>query len=411
MEGEWSVSIEGEFCLRDRNGSEVSLSSRSLRTLIGLCALSDPMVQKRRDLAAWLWPGDSVESANTSLRQLLTLARKVLGSKCVAADREEVKLLGIQRFIGTGLIMPGFDQPPFCRARSLQTQEKIIPAAQAFCTAADYLAENSPQSLGEFLLASQPLLGLLPTTKSADLVTLALPQAQTNAERANLNFALGYFNCMASRLGLASQPLKSALDYAVKNGDLPLQAKVEEMQMHSAILTGAWDKAARLADRASPFARLVYFEHRGSHDFRRGLKGDFLRSGSLGPRQSAVAALFCITSYELDSWQLLTDRAHTSEPKTWDMLALLALGEGYKHLISSEFDKAITSFGKVVAEGEYGQSRDFIRYGLEGIMRVSRLTGEANNRSAESMRVAEIRQAMGLKVTAWDRARMTLCPL
>lgn len=411
MDSVWSVSIEGEFCLRARDGREVGLTSRALRAFIGLCALNNPMVQKRRDLAAWLWPHDSFESAHTSLRQLLTQARKVLGAKCVVADREEVRLLGIQRLIGRGPIMPGFDQAPFCRARSLQNEELGTPAAQAFCTAADYLAENSPESLGEFLLASQPLLGLLPTTKSADLVTLALNYAKSNAEWAHLNFFLGYYSCMASRLKSAGRPLQFALDYATGFSDMSLKAKVEEMLLHRAILTGEWDVAARLADCASPFARMVYFEHRGSRDFRQGGKGQVAGSGDLPARQAAVAALFCITDYEVDSWQSLTNRANRAGPKTWDMQALLSLGEGYKQILYSQLDEAKGSFDTVIKLGEFGRSHDFVRYGSEGLMRVAELTGEAGARQMEASRSAAIRQAVGLKPTAWDRARLTLCPL
>lgn len=410
MDSDWSVSIEGEFCLRGRDGREVRLTSRTLCALIGLCALKNPMVQKRRDLAAWLWPNDPAESASTSLRQLLTQARRVLGARCLLADREEVRLVGIQRILGRGAVMPGFNQPPFCRARSLQSEESGTPAANAFCTAADYLAENSPHSLGDFLLASQPLLGLLPTTKSADLVALALPHAQSEAQKANLHYALGYFLCMASRLHSAGDPLKIALDYASESRDLNLKAKTEEMLMHRAILTGRWDTAARLADSASPFAQLVYFEHRGNRDYRLGRKGDFLRSGELSARESAVAALFCITGNAVESWRPLADQAQMGGTNSWDMEALLALGEGFRFIVESSFEKAKESFEKVVAKGEFGQSRDFVRYGTEGLLRVAELTGEVSQKGAAGTKSAEIRQAVGLKVTAWDRARLSLTP-
>ena len=160
-----SLTLLGEFALRDGNGDALSLPTRKTRALLAFLALNAGRPQRRERLMALLWSDRSEQQARQSLNQALRAIRK-LGEKqgiaILESDSEHVTLRGdtlesdIHRFqslldeapaeaadLYTGLLLDGLSiaEPAFEDWRAATRAEMHALACNALARAADDAAE------------------------------------------------------------------------------------------------------------------------------------------------------------------------------------------------------------------------------------------------------------------------------
>ncbi|MFZ9394897.1 MAG: hypothetical protein ACO25F_02410 [Erythrobacter sp.] len=89
------LSLFGPFQIRAADDSEILISNRRGKALLGILALSDGQAVERETLSRMLWPGRFDAHAKASLRQCLLDLRKLLeplGAELVEATRSSVGL-------------------------------------------------------------------------------------------------------------------------------------------------------------------------------------------------------------------------------------------------------------------------------------------------------------------------------
>ena len=74
------LRLLGPFALRDGRGEEIAVHSRKNRALLAILALSVDRTATHDSLAGLLWGDHGEKQARASLRQLLAVLRKELGS-------------------------------------------------------------------------------------------------------------------------------------------------------------------------------------------------------------------------------------------------------------------------------------------------------------------------------------------
>lgn len=399
----WEVILEGEFQLLF-DGCRRSISNRKLKACIAIFALRDFQAISRQELSRLLWEQDSIEVATVNLRQLLTQARKLLGSDCVISDSVMVQFVSIQRIRREGEIMPGHMEAPF---RNERNQKKNAEVVQHFLATFEYVAAYCSDSLPDYTLGSYKLFEQIPATQSVDLIQRSIDSTSlASSQRAELLGLQGYFYCLTSDINSAERRLSSAYRYASLMNDAKIKRQVRPLLLHCNLLRNDIKTAESYLDQKDEFAHTVFTSHAGLiGTTRKLLKSLLMNPQSISKRQQAVLALFCLTFSEPELGESTLSELQLASSNAWDLNALIALDQGLSSLKERNFEKALEGFRSCQEWGRFGQCLDFVRYGLEGEATVAKAMGDSKSHRSFSSRAQIIRSQCGFRETHWDLAR------
>lgn len=147
-----TIRLTGPLAIRDRDGQVVDGLSRRGQALIAYLACQPERRAERGLIADLLWCDRAEEQARASLRQELSVLRRVLGEDLLTANRQAVLLSGdvaVER--GEGVFLKGFDLPsePFEDwLRTMRNTEAPRPVPTSAPSATPTLAVMPFEELG-----------------------------------------------------------------------------------------------------------------------------------------------------------------------------------------------------------------------------------------------------------------------